>query len=166
MNDASPSPFRRFPWVQLAFCLACLTMTAWTWMRYSYAWEVTPGALANADINSLLDRYVQVGAGNAPVVHAEGDGGSYWRATASDDKGQVCVVLSDAPILELPASVSRFCGRVSARKCRARIELPFAIDARKSRFHPASVAGIVVGAMGCFIFGLYLRRWLRDRKST
>ena len=31
--DASPSPFRRFPWAQLAFCLACLAMTAWTWMR-------------------------------------------------------------------------------------------------------------------------------------
>jgi hypothetical protein len=35
-----------------------------------------------------------------------------------------------------------------------------------SRFHPASVAGLVVGAMGCFIFGLYLRRWLRERKAA
>ena len=34
-----------------------------------------------------------------------------------------------------------------------------------SRFHGASVAGLVVGAMGCFIFGLYLRRWLRERKA-
>jgi hypothetical protein len=35
-----------------------------------------------------------------------------------------------------------------------------------SRFHGASIAGIVVGAMGCFIFGLYLRRWLRERKAA
>jgi hypothetical protein len=35
----------------------------------------------------------------------------------------------------------------------------------EGRFHPASVAGIVVGAMGVFIFGLYLRRWLRERKA-
>ncbi|MHC5058658.1 MAG: hypothetical protein ACYTKD_28705 [Planctomycetota bacterium] len=29
----------------------------------------------------------------------------------------------------------------------------------------SAVAGLVVGAMGCFIFGLYLRRWLRERKA-
>jgi len=27
------------------------------------------------------------------------------------------------------------------------------------------VDGAVGGAMGCFIFGLYLRRWLRDTKA-
>ena len=39
------------------------------------------------------------------------------------------------------------------------------VRAEASRFHAASVAGIVVGAMGCFVFGLYLRRWLRERKA-
>ena len=39
------------------------------------------------------------------------------------------------------------------------------LDTTASRFHPASVAGLVVGAMGCFIFGLYLRGWLRERKA-
>jgi len=29
----------------------------------------------------------------------------------------------------------------------------------------SAVAGLVVGAMGVFIFGLYLRRWLGDRKA-
>jgi hypothetical protein len=37
------------------------------------------------------------------------------------------------------------------------------VDTTYSRFHPASFAGLVVGAMGCFIFGLYLRRWLVER---
>jgi len=27
------------------------------------------------------------------------------------------------------------------------------------------VAGLVVGAMGSFIFGLYLRRWLREQNA-
>jgi len=40
------------------------------------------------------------------------------------------------------------------------------VDTIYSRFHPASVAGLAVGAMGCFIFGLYLRRWLRERKAA
>ena len=54
-TDDTPYPFRRrvrqgltesgadapgFPWVQLAFCVACLAMTAWTWMRYSYCWDI------------------------------------------------------------------------------------------------------------------------------
>jgi hypothetical protein len=39
------------------------------------------------------------------------------------------------------------------------------IDTTASRFTGASIAGIVVGAMGCFIFGLYLRAWLRERKA-
>jgi hypothetical protein len=39
------------------------------------------------------------------------------------------------------------------------------VDATASRLHTASVAGLVVGAMGCLVFGLYLRRWLIDRKA-
>ena len=56
-DDASP--FRRrarqgltesgadtpgFPWVQLVFCVACLAMTAWTWMertRTAFTTEIT-----------------------------------------------------------------------------------------------------------------------------
>jgi hypothetical protein len=39
----------------------------------------------------------------------------------------------------------------------------FVFDATASRFHPASIAGLVVGAMGAFVFGLYLRRWAKER---
>jgi hypothetical protein len=38
-------------------------------------------------------------------------------------------------------------------------------DTSASGFRPASIAGFVVGAMGCFIFGLYLRAWLREKKA-
>ncbi|MHC5053661.1 MAG: hypothetical protein ACYTKD_02965 [Planctomycetota bacterium] len=38
-------------------------------------------------------------------------------------------------------------------------------DMTASRFTGASVAGLVVGAMGRFIFGLYLRGWLRERPA-
>jgi len=34
--------------------------------------------------------------------------------------------------------------------------------AKEAPWRPAC---LVVGAMGCFIFGLYLRRWLRERKA-
>ncbi len=38
-------------------------------------------------------------------------------------------------------------------------------DSRASRFHPASIAGLVVGAMGVFVFGAALKAWLRERKA-
>jgi hypothetical protein len=41
----------------------------------------------------------------------------------------------------------------------------FFVDTARGRFTGASVAGLVVGAMGVFIFGLYLRRWLVERKA-
>jgi len=43
--------------------------------------------------------------------------------------------------------------------------VPYLLDTTACRFHPASVAGLVVGTMGCFIFGLYLRKWFIDRKA-
>jgi len=39
------------------------------------------------------------------------------------------------------------------------------VDATAHRLTGSSVGGIAVGAMGCFIFGLYLRRWLGERKA-
>jgi hypothetical protein len=39
------------------------------------------------------------------------------------------------------------------------------VDAGASRFTGASIAGLVVGAMGFFIFGLYHRRWLIEMKA-
>ena len=40
-----------------------------------------------------------------------------------------------------------------------------AVDARRSRFHGASIAGLVVGAMGVFVFTVALRHWLRERRK-
>jgi len=94
-TDDTPSPFRRFPWVQLVFCAACLAMTAWTWMRD--------------------------GARPSPLRHREHRG----------RREHIVAVLS-----VLRVSVVRFV-----------------------------VDGIVVGIMGVFIFGLYLRRWVKERRA-
>ena len=39
----------------------------------------------------------------------------------------------------------------------------FLVDA--SRFHPASIAGLMVGAMGLFVLTLALGHWLRERRA-
>jgi hypothetical protein len=36
----APSPHAKFPWAPALFCAACLAMAAWTWMRYSYCWDI------------------------------------------------------------------------------------------------------------------------------
>jgi hypothetical protein len=54
------SPFRRFPYIQLVFCIAYLSMTTWTWMRFSYAWEEKPGSFAEADYSSLQGNYLSL----------------------------------------------------------------------------------------------------------
>jgi len=44
--------------------------------------------------------------------------------------------------------------------------LPPQVDAHiASGSQLASIAGLVVGAMGCFVFSLYLPGWLRERKA-
>ncbi|MHC5054388.1 MAG: hypothetical protein ACYTKD_06690 [Planctomycetota bacterium] len=39
------------------------------------------------------------------------------------------------------------------------------VDATRGRLTGESVAGLVVAAMGAFVFSLYLRRWLRVRRA-
>ncbi|MHC4199441.1 MAG: hypothetical protein ACYSU0_05570 [Planctomycetota bacterium] len=39
-----------------------------------------------------------------------------------------------------------------------------ALDTTASRFHGATIAGLVVGAMGVFVFTVALRHWLGERR--
>jgi hypothetical protein len=52
----------------------------------------------------------------------------------------------------------------SSRPWTEKSRVPLTVDVG-GRWHPASVGGLAVGAMGVFIFGLYLRAWLRERKA-
>jgi len=199
--DAAPSPFRRFPWMQLVFCLACLAMTARTWMRYSYAWELTPegpGSFRARWQNGAIWRPALVDPAGWPS-------GSFVRITEKICKRRLLseplamVTISDHERDRFQVHATKlFCpdeeltywarehspergatpryyygrlvpsppGRIILRS-RDHIfglsEGTPVILADSSRFHPVSIAGLVVGAMGCFIFGLYLRKWLMGR---
>jgi len=188
-DNADRSPFRRFPYVQLAFCLACLTVTAWTWMTYSHAWRATSADFEACEALGLLDswcdRYVRL---DEPVeVHpllvlemrtvltmfGNGRFSAYAVVKLPYDplqraplKPALARVVGDdsppAPAPEPNDTLPHLYGRVGMGDFGpGRIT----IDGRVSRFHPASIAGIVVGAMGVFIFGLYLRRWAKERRA-
>jgi len=206
-KPAPTSPFRRFPWIQLVFCLACLTMTAWTWMRYSYCWDISLQALhlqlGQNNMGRLVNAWDKTpGSRQMPMeslrrvlldelgvpwledryVRTEGRVRSKCRPPlmALPEKPQLSssagIMMTDGEStlkVILPSSRQApsadgvevvFCGRIVATLDVANGCL-LALDSRVGRWHPASIGGLVVGAMGCFIFGLYLRSWLRERKA-
>ncbi|MHC4252311.1 MAG: hypothetical protein ACYS9X_24600 [Planctomycetota bacterium] len=168
MTGPVRSPFRRFPWVQLVFCVACLGMAGWTWMRYSYCYDATPGQISatwgRSAHSPWLDSYIAVTG-----VHAVTPKG---RSYILDEMNrEINVGLRTGSNTPLPSSVSaegQTTGNVNTWRGRFVLEgTSFAyFDPDGGRLHPASIAGLVVGAMGVFIFGLYLRRWLRERKAA
>jgi hypothetical protein len=113
-DDPVKSP--RFPFVAALLCAACLGAAVWTWMIYSYAWDVTPANVADDRFPDWAHRYV---------------------ALRGDE-------LLHGRVVEYPEGL--------------------AVDTTASRFHGASIAGLVVGAMGVFVFSVALRHWLGERR--
>ena len=176
VTNTEPTPaFRRFPWVQLVFCIACLAMTAWTWMRYSYAWEVTARSVAEREMT--LDNLGRPGpllCIRANVVEHEVVKSWSWFencavASLVLDDGAGGVVHLYAAVPEESKIIADkqlvLAGRIFWSFPAPDASAVFYLDATVSRFHPTSVAGLVVGAMGLFIFTLYLRSWLRERNA-
>jgi hypothetical protein len=163
------SPFRRFPWVQLVFCVACLVMCGYMWMRFSYCWDFTVRSLAKPS-----QRHWRIGA----YVRVQAKVHPYYYEVYPPQTGMHLVVEPSASLEDMfrtkdslhivtmpgvryqPGVVQEFRGHV--------IGIPdgWGINTTASRFHPSSIAGLVVGAMGVFIFGLYLLRWVKERRTS
>jgi hypothetical protein len=157
-------------------------------MRYSYAWDVTgrdfwsegPAALSDSSPGirvigsetsgtvdfffdpALLGRYVRT---TGPASH-------WGRGTPISSYGRhVLVALDDDRLFfylqltdQLEETEMRE-GMETAVRGRAILLLEGpAVDATASRFTGASVAGLVVGAMGLFVFTVALRHWLGERR--
>ena len=166
-DDADRSPFRRFPYVQLVFSVVCLAMTAWTWMRFSYCHSMKPveAIEARADLAEDLwpaGAYVELDCLDRPIgTEYVPTADPAWHVKLSGFGENPCArgyrnrwspTFGSATIITMHNNVSE-------------ISYEYIVFEAESRFHPASIAGIVVGAMGVFIFGLYLRAWLRERKA-
>jgi len=161
----TPSPFRRFPWVQIAFCLACLTMTGYTWMRYSYAWEVD---LDDPEYLLRLQSYTRVRGVLEKNTSVYFKGDSRFAIVARTNK-RAWVFLPRAIVRDDEGRAVSIEGRMTLENLRGMFGLGIygpVLDTTASRFHPTSIAGLAVGAMGCFIFGLYLRRWRCERAAA
>ncbi|MHC4247606.1 MAG: hypothetical protein ACYS9X_00615 [Planctomycetota bacterium] len=189
MTEPEHTPvFRRFPWVQLVFCLACLSMAAWLWMRYSYCWRYTPDDL-DYDLSGTSQgdwprgAYVELSFGHSDLRASPQLKPEYLVLLSDEAHGYSVGPITDPRgsqgtghgIRALRARIrdSLVSSIAQVEGCTGDVLVRFsgfppssgALDPSSSQVLPRSVAGLVVGAMGCFIFGLYLRRWLRERKA-
>ena len=170
-DDADRSPFRRFPYGPALLCVGCLVMCGYTWMRFSYAWDVTPSHLSEAEDRMRQGRWP---SGAWARLHGQvwwqDTGESAWTWFTVADGAASRPVAVFAPRVADFDYPSEFVGRVAhklAGNMGIGISMPVfvTVDTTASRFHPASIAGLVVGAMGVFVFGLYLRMWVKERRE-
>ena len=196
-TEGNPARPPRFPFVAAALCAACVGAAGWTWMRFSYAWDVTAWQLPHAWVLAVGDDYREEYSDwptgtlvslrgsvvrQEPVRFCLRDGSSRLAECALIKK----LVKTDRGIIDAAANVvlvelseddpcpidenAEFIGRL--RVVAAEVDItPGAqlhyrictVDAAASRFHAASITGLAVGAMGVFVFAVYLRHWLKER---
>ncbi len=169
MSDDPGRP-PRFPYVAALLCAGCVGAAGWTWMRYSYVWRVGPGDPEHylPEMAAWEDRYVEM-VGKSVVKEG---------MVNLPDEGQLSfgpvVAVYDGPT-PMTSNVFFVQGRsidpstaeqqISWRGRLWRSKYILQLHADASRFHGASIAGLVVGAMGVFVFTLALRHWLRERRD-
>ncbi len=159
-------------------------MAAWTWMRFSHAWEVTPDEMT--PVIAHLEGYVQLRAAKPAaivedrsllLVGSQGlqTGGCIVRlpkpVATSGRWRQVSHSFGNLLVTEVEngSAQESYTGRfvsfqVPSKVSQRRVYATFyGVDTTASRVHGASIAGLVVGAMGVFVFSVALRHWLWER---
>ena len=169
MSDRRPP---RFPYVAALLCAACLGAAAWTWMRYSYCWDITEWTLeehAGARGDWPEGAYVSVTGTVMVVLDAPADLGFgvvslMWGK--EPPLGCQDIQVAD-PSVFTEGSQGTVKGRADLEYDEAQGTLDYDyLDTTTSRFHGASIAGLVVGAMGVFVFTVAFRHWLKERASA
>jgi hypothetical protein len=182
MTDDLATP-PRFPYVGAVLCAACIGAAAWTWMRYSYAWDVTPADISAARLPEAYHngswpygrRYVRL-EGVLRIRQNVGDGGDYsFNPTR--------FTLSNGQRIDVQLKREGIPDDETKRQIPGRLSMVSSIDlddleggsiiadctpylqVGHGRLTGASVAGLVVGAMGVFVFTVALRHWLGERRK-
>ncbi|MHC5056039.1 MAG: hypothetical protein ACYTKD_15130 [Planctomycetota bacterium] len=115
----------------------------------------------------LVGRYVRlVGMPGAIWRHPEGS--SYLLVHDQSDEGYTMRVCVPEGSSFQKVAANSFVGRPVFRDecCGCGRSLFVALDCTPGRFTGESVAGLVVGAMGVFIFAPHLHRWMKERGAA
>jgi hypothetical protein len=149
-------------------------------MRFSYAWPldvgdgsfhygyVSDGGVTAGVVRSTYAHYAEVRGLPAQLPMPSDYGGRSELLVFMREGREYCCVLVRGDAASLPARKTvRLKGRVLLTEMHGSGSLQrLRLDSTASRFHGASIAGLVVGAMGALVFMLYLRAWLRERKAA
>ena len=165
----------RFPYVAALLCAACVGAAAWTWMRYSYCWDAV--GLDKERLREWEGRYVLISGhilqsgpdANAPGAVVTVLYGGYETALRIDATpgAETWIPLLGRHRRWNRGEMQRFEARLVLRERFGSV--PFycmpgrrvlVLDLTSGRCHGASIAGLVVGAMGVFVFAVALRHWL------
>ncbi|MHC4199474.1 MAG: hypothetical protein ACYSU0_05740 [Planctomycetota bacterium] len=177
----------RFPCVAALLCAGCLGAAAWTWMLYSYAWRLAPSDIFAVEIlpeGGLQQTWSHPGTFVRVRGRLQAVDDPAWSYHSVPDQdwtvSDKTLLLGDpkgfvfAPF-ETNSEARRHVGRSATLTGRVRMGKYFwspqssssgpTLDTAASRFTGASIAGLVVGAMGVFVFTVALRHWLGERRQ-
>jgi hypothetical protein len=144
-------------------------------MRYSYAWDVPAEEVFQlvmrdgvrdgpASTRLLIGRYARLSGGAIDTsscgITSDSPFFEGWNYRIPGCNGCILIAVRTTPDAS-PSTDANLTGRF----VRFDGLVQHCFDYSASRWHGASIAGLVVGAMGAFIFGIYLRRWLHERKA-
>jgi len=178
MGDPNSHARPCFPWVALALCLASLAAAAWLWMRYSYRWDVAGKDLPQLRPATLYYTYwiADLSAAEEPPLagryvrfHGELVGGAdpcFFKVTDSHGAFAWLLVRGE----DFPAkhhwAQREFDGRIVLVSADRPVPEGFpVIDITAGRFTGASIAGLVVGAWGAFVFVAAFLHWRSGGRS-
>jgi hypothetical protein len=145
-------------------------MNVWTWCRYSYCWELSEEMFTAQLSRDEFDQHYR-----NRYMEATGVLGGPWPTMDAGSAKELHSLLTISHYHtievqgrgELPQTHSTVDGTWRGRlilEGHSLVPLRMYFDIGASRWTGASVAGLVVGAMGVFVFALHLRRWLRVRR--
>ncbi len=170
------SPPTRFPWVRALICAICIAACSWTWMRFSYAWHVTGeelGTLARKDDGQawLRERYLLFEESVVALPR-----GKEVTMTAICNGMVVHVLVPPRPDGQKDSRNMAFRGPHGRMipipgehlRLKSRFELTdeaATVDGFASRFHPVSIIGLGIGAMGVLVFAFALMNWMKRRRA-
>ncbi len=184
MSDLRPP---RFPYVGALLCAACVGMAGYLWLKYSYCWEVTPRellAVGEREMdNPWAAKYVTVRGetlvnwtpspvgGGRELLAVIGEGEPKHDAEWPVRQFTILLENTDSVVSLAPregggpqiVSGDRRTGRLNWQSCSHYTWYAY-LEMSAGRFTPPSVAGLVVGAMGVFVFTVALRHWLGERR--